>query len=92
MYGVKDIRNLSDNDDDDDDYGYDGIRQVFLVKAKKELFKSNLSKNKFYGVKDIRNLFDDDDENDDDNDGNYKGIEYLFDGEIMHYSFRGNAF
>ena len=57
-YGVKDIRNLFDNDDYD--YVYDGIMQSFLVKTKKESFKSNLSKNKFYGVKVIRNLFDDD--------------------------------
>ena len=94
FYGVKDIRNLFDNDYDDDDYVYDGIRQFFLVKTKKESFKSNLSKNKFYGVKDIRNLFDNDDDDDDDDDNDddiYAGTEYLFHEEIMYYSFKNNG-
>ena len=43
--------------------------------------------NKFHGLKDVRNLFNQNDDYDD----NYEGIEYLFDEEIMYYSFKNNG-
>ena len=42
--------------------------------------------NKFHGLKDVRNLFNQNDDED-----NYEGIEYLFDEEIMYYSFKNNS-
>ena len=41
VYGVEGIRNIFDDDDDDDDDDedddvFDGVRQLFLVKTKKE--------------------------------------------------------
>ena len=50
-------------------------------KADKEYYE--YEENKSYGLKDIRNLFNQNDDYDD----NYEGIEYLFDEEIMYYSF-----
>ena len=54
-------------------------------KAYKEYYEHE--EHKFYGLKDIRNLFN----QKDDYDGNYEGIEYLFDEEIMYYSFKNHG-
>ena len=55
-----------------------------IKKADREYYEHE--ENKIYGLKDIRNLFN---ENDDSH--VYEEIEYLFDEEIMYYSFKRNA-
>ena len=76
-------------------------RKNNLIKLKNDLierFKKNdrrkkedrdyyeYEENKFHRLKDVRNLFNQNYFDDD----NYEGIEYLFDEEIMYYSFKNN--
>ena len=72
-----------------------------LIKLKSDLierFKKNdrrkkadrdyyeYEEDRFHGLKDVRNLVNQNHYFDD----NYEGIEYLFDEEIMYYSFKNN--
>ena len=66
-----------------------------LIKLRNDLiekFKKNNKikkvdrENKFHGLKGIRNLF-----NENNNHDIYEVIEYLFDEEIMYYSFKNNG-